>query len=104
MVKTVPSNAGAAGSIPDGGTKIPHASLLKNQNEKQKQYCIQPGHAVRVSAGFFRAVSSGAVKTTLLMCSCTPEWELRADSGARCYTPELPRRPLARGTEPAIDR
>ena len=39
MVKTVPSNAGAAGSIPDGGTKIPHASLLKNQNEKQKQYC-----------------------------------------------------------------
>ena len=38
MVKTVPSNAGAAGSTPDGGTKIPHASLLKNQNEKQKQY------------------------------------------------------------------
>ena len=33
MVKTVPSNAGAAGSTPDGGTKIPHASLLKNQSQ-----------------------------------------------------------------------
>ena len=41
MVKTVPSNAGAAGSAPDGGTKIPHASLLKNQNKKQKQYCLK---------------------------------------------------------------
>ena len=39
VVKNLPSNAGAAGSIPDGGTKIPHVSLLKNQNEKQKQYC-----------------------------------------------------------------
>ena len=39
MVKTSPSNAGGAGSIPGPGAKIPHASRLKNQNLKQKQYC-----------------------------------------------------------------
>ena len=26
MVKNLPSNAGDTGSIPDGGTKIPHAA------------------------------------------------------------------------------
>ena len=30
VVKTVPSNAGAAGSTPDGGTKIPHPSVYKS--------------------------------------------------------------------------
>ena len=39
MVKTSPSNAGGAGSIPGWGAKIPHASRPKNQNIKQKQYC-----------------------------------------------------------------
>ena len=39
MVKTSPSNAGGAGSIPGQGTKIPHTSWPKNQNIKQKQYC-----------------------------------------------------------------
>ena len=39
MVKTSPSNAGGAGSIPCGGAKIPHALGPKNQNIKQKQYC-----------------------------------------------------------------
>ena len=39
MVKTLPSNAGGAGSIPGWGVKIPHASWPKNQNIKQKQYC-----------------------------------------------------------------
>ena len=39
MVKTLPSNAGAAGSIPGQGAKIPHASRPKNQNIKEKQYC-----------------------------------------------------------------
>ena len=38
MVKTLPSNAGGAGSIPGGGAKIPHASGPKNENIKQKQY------------------------------------------------------------------
>ena len=37
VVKTSPSNAGHAGSIPGRGTKIPHASWPKNQNRKQKQ-------------------------------------------------------------------
>ena len=37
MVKTSPSNAGGAGSIPGQGAKIPHASGPKNQNIKQKQ-------------------------------------------------------------------
>ena len=32
MVKTSPSNAGGAGSIPGRGAKIPHASWPKNQN------------------------------------------------------------------------
>ena len=39
MVKTLPSSAGAAGSIPGQGAKIPHASGLKNQNIEQKRYC-----------------------------------------------------------------
>ena len=39
VVKTSPSNAEGAGSIPDQGAKIPHASWPKNQNIKQKQYC-----------------------------------------------------------------
>ena len=40
MVKTSPSNAGGAGSIPGRGAKIPHASWPKIQkNIKQKQYC-----------------------------------------------------------------
>ena len=38
VVKTSPSNAGAAGSIPGRGAKIPHALGPKNQNIKQKQY------------------------------------------------------------------
>ena len=41
MVKTLPSNAGGAGSIPGQGAKIPHASgpKKKPKNIKQKQYC-----------------------------------------------------------------
>ena len=39
MVKTSPSSAGGAGSIPGNGAKIPHVSWPKNQNIKQKQYC-----------------------------------------------------------------
>ena len=39
VVKTLPSNAGCVGSIPDPGAKIPHALGPKNQNIKQKQYC-----------------------------------------------------------------
>ena len=39
VVKTSPSNAGSAGSIPGQGIKIPHASRPKHQNIKQKQYC-----------------------------------------------------------------
>ena len=39
MVKTSPSNAVGAGSIPVRGAKIPHALWPKNQNIKQKQYC-----------------------------------------------------------------
>ena len=39
LVKTSPSNAGGACSIPGRGTKIPHALGPKNQNIKQKQYC-----------------------------------------------------------------
>ena len=39
MVKTSPSYAGGAGSIPGQGAKIPHALQPKNQNRKQKQHC-----------------------------------------------------------------
>ena len=39
VVKTLPSNAGGAGSIPGRGAKTPHSSGPKNQNTKQKQYC-----------------------------------------------------------------
>ena len=38
VVKTLPSNAGSAGSIPGQEAKIPHASRPKKQNMKQKQY------------------------------------------------------------------
>ena len=37
VVKTSPSTAGGAGSIPGQRAKIPHASWSKNQNIKQKQ-------------------------------------------------------------------
>ena len=36
MVKTSPSNAGGAGSIPGQGAKIPHISQSKNQNIKNR--------------------------------------------------------------------
>ena len=39
VVKTSPSNAGGAGSLPSQRAKIPHALQPKNQNTKQKQYC-----------------------------------------------------------------
>ena len=41
VVKTSPSNAGGASSIPGRGAKIPHATQPKHQNikKKQKQYC-----------------------------------------------------------------
>ena len=39
VVKTLPSNSGDVGSIPDLEAKIPHASRPKNRNIKQKQYC-----------------------------------------------------------------
>ena len=39
MVKTLPSNAGGAGSVPGQGARIPHALGPKNQNIKQKRYC-----------------------------------------------------------------
>ena len=38
MVKTLPSSAGGAGSIPGRGAKITHALWPKNQNIKRKQY------------------------------------------------------------------
>ena len=40
MVKTSPSNAGSAGSVPGGVAKIPHASWPKSQNIKQKEYNV----------------------------------------------------------------
>ena len=39
VVKTSPSNAGGAGSLPGRGAKIPLVSRLKHQNIIQKQYC-----------------------------------------------------------------
>ena len=40
VVKTLPSNAGALGSIPGWGAGIPHALQSKKpQNIKQKHYC-----------------------------------------------------------------
>ena len=38
VAKTLPSNAGGAGSISSWGSNIPHASQPKNQNRNQKQY------------------------------------------------------------------
>ena len=39
VVKTLPSIAVGAGSIPAQRAKFPHAWWPKNQNIKQKQYC-----------------------------------------------------------------
>ena len=39
MVRTSPSNAGGASSIPGEGARTLHALWSKNQNLKQKQYC-----------------------------------------------------------------
>ena len=40
MVKTSPSNAGSAGSIPGWGAKIPHASRPKNQETKNRSNIV----------------------------------------------------------------
>ena len=37
MVKTLPSNAGGAGSVPDWRTKIPHAVQCGQKNFKKKR-------------------------------------------------------------------
>ena len=39
VVKTLPSRAGGASSIPGWGAKIPHATWAKKSNIKQNQYC-----------------------------------------------------------------
>ena len=39
VVKTLPSNAGDAGSTPGRGAKTPYASQPKNQIMKQTEYC-----------------------------------------------------------------
>ena len=40
VVRILPSKAESSGLIPGRGTKLPHASRpKKNQNIKQKQYC-----------------------------------------------------------------
>ena len=39
VVRTLPSNAGSGGSTSGQGTKILHASGLRNRNIKQKWYC-----------------------------------------------------------------
>ena len=39
VVGTSPSWAGGAGSVPDWGAEIVHASRPGNQNKKQRQYC-----------------------------------------------------------------
>ena len=39
VVKTLPSSARGAGSIPAWGAKFPHALWPKNQKIRQKQYC-----------------------------------------------------------------
>ena len=40
MVKTLPSNAGGAGSIPGQGVEIPHALWPKNQNTKNRSNIV----------------------------------------------------------------
>ena len=37
--KTLPSNAGGVGLIPDQGAMMPHASWPQIKNIKQPQYC-----------------------------------------------------------------
>ena len=39
MVKTLPSSAESAGSIPGQGTKTANATQPKNQTIKQKRHC-----------------------------------------------------------------
>ena len=39
MVKTLPSNAEGAGSVPGWGSEIPCACDQKTKTEKQEQYC-----------------------------------------------------------------
>ena len=39
MVKSLPSIAGGAGSIPDQGADIPHTLWPKNPKKHKTQYC-----------------------------------------------------------------
>ena len=48
MVKTSPSNAGGAGSIPGQGAKTPHVFQSKTQNIKQKQNCYKFSKTLKI--------------------------------------------------------
>ena len=48
VVRTLPSNAGGAGSILGGGAKVPHARWTKTQNIKQKPYCNKSIRALKM--------------------------------------------------------
>ena len=48
VIKTSPSNAGGASSIPGGGARIPHASWAKSQSMKHMQYCNKFSKAFKV--------------------------------------------------------
>ena len=64
MVKTSPSNAGGAGSIPGQRAKIPHASQPKNQNIKkknQKQYCNEFNKDFKNGPHQKKKIKAGAV-------------------------------------------
>ena len=54
VVKTSPSNAWGAGSIPGGVDNIPHASGPTNQNTKQKQYCNKLNKGFTKYIAFFK--------------------------------------------------
>ena len=52
VVKTLPSNAAGAGSIPDQGAKIPHASQPKQNKTKQKNPTKQKQYGNKFSKDF----------------------------------------------------
>ena len=65
MVKTLPSNAGGAGSNPHQGTKIPHALWTKKQNIKRSNIVT---NSIKIKKKKKKNVEVG----TMLLTYCRP--------------------------------
>ena len=71
MVKTLPSNAGGAGSILGWGVKIPHALRPKNQNIKNRSITVTNSVKMLKKKKILVRTDCGAYKDCILIMSAS---------------------------------